>query len=221
MINADSAALRERKAVLWITRAISYLVYAYLVVVEIILLMGFILLLFGANPSAGFTEWVYRNLDRVMSPFRGIFTPIELGTNGGDVPAVFETSVVFAMIVYGIVALLLSALIGWLSGRLNQVVDAETEIQRRDEYQARLDAVAAQAPGQPGVPGTTAPPAGAVPPPILRPLRPCRAPGSSRAHRASLPSRRSSVVSRRDGDEYRNDSVGLGLVLRVRREHRN
>jgi hypothetical protein len=161
MINADSAALGERKVVLMITRAISYLVYAYLVVVEIILLMGFVLLLFGANPSAGFTEWVYRNLDRVMSPFRGIFTPIELGVTGSDVPAVFETSVVFAMIVYGIVALLLSALIGWLSGRLNQVHDAETEIQRRDEYQARLDAVAAQ---QAGAMGTTAPPAGAVPP---------------------------------------------------------
>ncbi len=125
MINADSAGLGERKVVLMITRAISYLVYAYLVVVEIILLMGFLLLLFGANPTAGFTEWVYRNLDRVMSPFRGIFTPIELGVNGSDVPAVFETSVLFAMIMYGIVALLLSALIGWFSGRLNQIRPGE------------------------------------------------------------------------------------------------
>ncbi len=144
MINADSAGLGERKVVLMITRAISYLVYAYLVVVEIILLMGFLLLLFGANPTAGFTEWVYRNLDRVMSPFRGIFTPIELGVNGSDVPAVFETSVLFAMIMYGIVALLLSALIGWFSGRLNQIEDAETELQRRTEHQERVDAVAAQ-----------------------------------------------------------------------------
>ncbi len=170
MLNADSSALGERKVVLMIARAISYLVYAYLVIVEIILLLGFILLLFGANPSSGFTEWVYRNLDRVMSPFRGIFTPIELGVTSGDVPAIFETSVVFAMIIYGIVALLLSALIGWITGRLHQVEDAQTELERRAEYQARLDAVAAQqaaaAGGQtvPGQPGTTAPPAGAVPP---------------------------------------------------------
>lgn len=173
MINADSSALGERKVVLMIARAISYLVYAYLVIVEIILLMGFILLLFGANPSSGFTEWVYRNLDRVMSPFRGIFTPIELGVTSGDVPAIFETSVVFAMIIYGIVALLLSALIGWISGRLHQVEDAQTELERRAEYQARLDAVAAQqaaaaagqpVAGQPGAVTTTAPPAGAVPP---------------------------------------------------------
>jgi len=173
MINADSSALGERKVVLMIARVISYLVYAYLVIVEIILLMGFILLLFGANPSSGFTEWVYRNLDRVMSPFRGIFTPIELGVTSGDVPAIFETSVVFAMIIYGIVALLLSALIGWISGRLHQVEDAQTELERRAEYQARLDEVAAQqaaagagqpATGQPGAAGATPPPAGAVPP---------------------------------------------------------
>ena len=167
MINADSSALGERKVVLMIARVISYLVYAYLVIVEIILLLGFILLLFGANPSSGFTEWVYRNLDRVMSPFRGIFTPIELGVTSGDVPAIFETSVVFAMIIYGIVALLLSALIGWISGRLNQVEDAQTEIERRAEYQARLDEVAAQqaaAGATPPPAGATPPPAGAVPP---------------------------------------------------------
>ncbi len=168
MINADSAALGERKVVLMIIRVISYLVYIYLVVVEIILLLGFVLLLFGANPTASFTQWVYRNLDRVMSPFRGIFTPIELGVTGSDVPAVFETSVLFAMIIYGIVALLFSALIGWLSGRLHQIDDAETELQRRAEYQARVDAVAAQQQaGQPaaGVTGSvSAPPPGSVPP---------------------------------------------------------
>jgi hypothetical protein len=177
MITADSAALGERKMVLLAARAISYLVYAYLIVVEIILLMGFVLLLFGANPSAGFTQWVYRNLDRVMSPFRGIFTPIELGVGGSDVPSIFETSVLFAMIVYGIVALLFSVLIGWLAGRLNQVADAETELKRRADYQARLDEFAAQqaacAAGS-STPDTTiggtiggtvsAPPPGAVPP---------------------------------------------------------
>jgi hypothetical protein len=75
-------------------------------------------LLFGANPSAGFTDWVYRNLARVMAPFRGIFTPIELGTTAGNVPSIFETSVLFAMVVYGILAMLLSALISWLTTKL-------------------------------------------------------------------------------------------------------
>ena len=168
MITADSGALGERKAVLLTARIIGYFVYAYLIVVEIILLLGFVLLLFGANPSAGFTEWVYRNLDRVMAPFRGIFTPIELGVTGSDIPSIFETSVLFAMIVYGIVALCFSALIGWLTGRLRQIDDAELEQRRRAEYQAHLDAIAAlQATSQPQPPGTS-PGGGQTAPPPAR-----------------------------------------------------
>jgi uncharacterized protein YggT (Ycf19 family) len=175
MITADSGALGERKAVLLTARVVGYFVYAYLIVVEIILLLGFVLLLFGANPSAGFTQWVYRNLDRVMAPFRGIFTPIELGVTGGDIPSIFETSVLFAMIVYGIVALGFSAIIGWLTGRLHQIDDAESELRRRAEYQARLDAVAAQQAaltaalnGQ-TVGTVSSPPPGAVPPTAQQP----------------------------------------------------
>lgn len=143
MITADSKALDERKAIVWAVRAISYLVYAYLIIVEIILVIGFFLLLFGANPTAGFTQWAYRNLERVMAPFRGIFSPIELGTTGNDVPAIFDTSVLFAMIIYGIVALLFSVLIGWLSGRLDQIHAAQDERARQAEIaqqQAEIEA---------------------------------------------------------------------------------
>ena len=171
MITTESKNLGERKAIVWALRAISYLVYFYLIVVEIILLIGFFLLLFGANPTAGFTQWAYRNLDRVMDPFRGIFSPIELGTTGNDVAATFDTSVLFAMIIYGIVALLFSVLIGWLSGRLDQIHAAEDELARRAEIErrqaeidqqqaeaARLLAMqqAAQAGGQPADPTATA-----------------------------------------------------------------
>jgi hypothetical protein len=114
----NPSTTRTARIVVTVARALSYLVYAYVVAVEIILGLGFFLLLFGANPSAGFTEWVYRNLARVMAPFRGIFTPIELGTTAGNVPSIFETSVLFAMVVYGILAMLLCALISWLTTKL-------------------------------------------------------------------------------------------------------
>ena len=107
MATKSLEALRARKVVVYVTRVVTYLIYFYVVVVEIILIIGFFLLLFGANPSAGFTEWAYRNLDRVMEPFRGIFTPIQLGTTSGNVNAVFDTSVLFAMIIYAIVAMVL------------------------------------------------------------------------------------------------------------------
>ncbi len=96
-----------------VARGLSYLVYAFVLIALIILVLGFFLLLFGANPDAPFAEWVYRSLARVMAPFRGIFEPVKLN---GD--SVLDTSVLFAMIVYGIVGMLLSALISWLTERL-------------------------------------------------------------------------------------------------------
>jgi uncharacterized protein YggT (Ycf19 family) len=96
-----------------IARVLTYLVYAFVLITLVILVLGFFLLLFGANPDAPFAEWAYRSLDRVMAPFRGIFESIQL--NG---ESVLDTSVLFAMIVYGIVGIALSALIQWLTDKL-------------------------------------------------------------------------------------------------------
>ena len=106
---------------LWITRALGYAVYVYVVVTEIVLLLGFVLLLFGANPEPSFVQWVYRSMDRAMEPFRGIFTSIELGETSGEVGAVLDTSVLFAMIVYGILALAVRAGIDWLTARIDRL----------------------------------------------------------------------------------------------------
>ena len=108
-----SAPSTPAKGITRVARALTYLVYAFVIVALIILTLGFFLLLFGANPEADFAEWVYRSLGRVMAPFRGIFEPVRL-----DGQSVLDTSVLFAMIVYGIAALLLHALITWLSERL-------------------------------------------------------------------------------------------------------
>lgn len=80
-------------------RLLVWLLYAYVIVTEAVLVLGFLLLLFGANPAAPFVEWVYRSLDRAMEPFRGMFTPIDLGLGGDAAPgAVLDTSVLFAMV---------------------------------------------------------------------------------------------------------------------------
>jgi hypothetical protein len=105
-----------------IARFIGYVVYVYILFVEVILAIGFFLLLLGANPSSGFVQWAYRNLDRTMKPFRGIFTPIELGTtNGNQVESIFDTSVLFAMIIYGIIGLLVHAAIQWLDHKVKLI----------------------------------------------------------------------------------------------------
>jgi uncharacterized protein YggT (Ycf19 family) len=93
-------------AVARIARALTFLVYAFVIVALIILLFGFFLQLFGANPHAPFAQWLYRGLRRVMAPFRGLFEPVEL-----DGRSVLDVSILFAMLVYGIVGLALHALI--------------------------------------------------------------------------------------------------------------
>lgn len=103
-------------------RALVYLIYFFVMVALVILVFGFFLLLFGANPDASFSEWVYRSMDRVMAPFRGIFEPVEFTGN-----SILDTSVLFAMIVYGILGMVLRSLIDWLTYKI-----AQTQVNMQD-----------------------------------------------------------------------------------------
>ena len=118
-----------------LARALTYLVYAFTLIALVILTTGFFLLLFGANPDAGFTEFVYRSLDRVMAPFRGIFESIDLSGN-----SVLDTSVLFAMIMYGIAGLFLSAAVDWLSERVYLLRSRQAVIAAPAAEQARQTA---------------------------------------------------------------------------------
>ena len=110
-------------------RVLLWLVYVWVAITLVLLLLTFILELFGANPTAGFVEWVYRSSERAMAPFRGIFEPVTLSDK-----SVVDISVLFAMIVYGFVALGLHLLIEWL-----------TRMLQREEHRQEQQEVAAQA----------------------------------------------------------------------------
>lgn len=126
----------QRRTVAVIGKVVSYLALFWAVANIIILGIGFVLLLFGANPTAGFTEWAYRNLERVMYPFREIFAPVDVGTAGNGVETVFESSIVFAMIVYLVVILLLQSLVNWIVHRV-KVLEFRLE---REQHEAQLAA---------------------------------------------------------------------------------
>lgn len=139
-----------------IARVVSYLVYFFVLASLVILVLGFFLKLFAANPDAAFTEWAYRNLDRTMEPFRGIF-PAPVVNDAGSV---FDVSILFAMIIYSLVGLAVSSLLDWLTGKM-QALDRQRALEER---------LAAMPPGPAG-PGTTvggedptATPPGSVPP---------------------------------------------------------
>ncbi len=129
-----------RRFALWLSRAISTVVYVYFLIVEIILALGFFLLLLGANPTSGFVDWVYRSMDRAMQPFRGIFSTIELGQMPNEVESVFETSVLFAMIVYAILVLAISALVDWLAQRAARLEREDHEYRQQQITEQTLAA---------------------------------------------------------------------------------
>src|SRR5262245_39806535 len=98
-----------------IGRIIVWVVYAIVLVTAILLTLAFFLELAGANPNAGFVQWVYRSTDRAMRPFRGIFPEQQITDD-----SVLNFSLLFAAIVYFVVALLLDALLRWFAVRLRR-----------------------------------------------------------------------------------------------------
>jgi uncharacterized protein YggT (Ycf19 family) len=120
-----------------IAKVLLWFVYVWVLVSLVMLFLAFILQLFGANPNSGIAQWVYRSVERTMAPFRGLFEPITFGKQ-----SVLDTSLLFAMIVYGFVALFLKAAIDWVTDHIRQ--------RRR-----RLDDEARAA--QPGVATSTSP----------------------------------------------------------------
>ena len=119
-----------------ISKVVTLVIYWYLVAVEVILLLGFLLLLAGANPDSSFVSWAYRSLDRAMEPFRGMFNQVDLGEGGaGVVSSVFDTSILFAMVVYGLFLAGCAALLHWINRRI-RVMNAEDRVaDRQRAYQ--------------------------------------------------------------------------------------
>ncbi len=109
-------------------RAIVWLVYAFAVFAAVIALLAFVLQLFGADPSNGFAQWVYRSAERVTAPFRGIF-PSHVNGN-----SVLDVSLLFAIIMYALFALLVSSLIDYIDRRRDRSLSRD----RYEEQQAAL-----------------------------------------------------------------------------------
>jgi uncharacterized protein YggT (Ycf19 family) len=120
------------------SRVLLWIVRIWVVIDLVLLFLAFVLQLFGANPNAGFAEWVYRSTERAMAPFRGLFEPIQLTD-----ASVLNTSLLFAMIVYGFIALFVQAGIDWTTGLLQR---RRYELARREQEAAAMAAAASMPP---------------------------------------------------------------------------
>lgn len=100
MVATDPYSAR-RDAAYRVNQAI-YLVFG---VIESLIAIRFVLRLLGANESAGFTSFIYGVTRPLVAPFSGIFgTP----ATGGNV---LEPESIVALIVYPLVAWLLTAIV--------------------------------------------------------------------------------------------------------------
>ena len=125
---------KSSRTLAWgVGRAIVWLVYAFAIVAIVISTIAFVLELFGADPNSGFAEWIYRSASRVTAPFRGIFPPHVNGTS------VLDVSLLFAILMYALFALLVSTLIDYIDRRRTQSV-------RRDRYDEQQAALQGQEP---------------------------------------------------------------------------
>ncbi|MBW4061154.1 YggT family protein [Candidatus Saccharibacteria bacterium] len=94
------------------SRVLTYIVYGYSLVASAFLALGFILLLFSASTSAAFTQFIYRVAAAFLEPFRGIFPAHPVSETG-----YFSASALFAIMVYLFVALMLHALITYVTSK--------------------------------------------------------------------------------------------------------
>jgi uncharacterized protein YggT (Ycf19 family) len=96
-----------------ISRVLILFVYGFAIVCIVILATAFFLQLFNASRTAPFVDWVYRAARRIMQPFRGIFPSVE-----GEQGSVFDVSMLFAMFMYGLLALGMHGLIAWIDRKI-------------------------------------------------------------------------------------------------------
>jgi uncharacterized protein YggT (Ycf19 family) len=121
-LRAQTAEQSRIPMFLKLGRGLVWAVYAVVIINLVLLGMSFVLQLLGASAEAGFTDWVYRSSEAAMRPFRGIFPSRELGGS-----SVLDTSLLFAALVYALIAIGVDALFHWTGARLERETKATAE----------------------------------------------------------------------------------------------
>jgi hypothetical protein len=91
---------------------VGQLVFLVFGVAIALIAIRFVLLLLGANPEAGFADFVYSVTNPLVAPFEGIFGAPDLETG------VFDPASLVAIVVY--------ALLGWVVGKVIDITLGET-----------------------------------------------------------------------------------------------
>ncbi len=122
---AEEAEASPVPIIIQVSKVVAWIFYIVILLQAILLTVAFFLRLFGANPDAGFAEWVYRSAETLMGPFRGLFPDRQLSDN-----SVLDLSLLFAAIVYFLVAFAFDVLLHWLRTHLLRQQRAIAEARR-------------------------------------------------------------------------------------------
>jgi uncharacterized protein YggT (Ycf19 family) len=97
----------DRRNAAWRVGQLAYLLFGIGIA---LIAIRFVLLLLGANPQAGFTDFVYTLTNPLVAPFEGIFGAPSLETG------VFDPASLVAIVVYSLVAWVVAKLIDIVFG---------------------------------------------------------------------------------------------------------
>jgi hypothetical protein len=126
---------RETKRwILWVGRLFTLFIYVVFLAYAVIVGIAFVLQLLGANPEADFADWIYRAAANITEPFRGIFPTTQVSDR-----STFNASLLFALIVYLVVAVILHGVVDWLARRIAGLDRAEEREQMRAALQAQQE----------------------------------------------------------------------------------
>ena len=123
-----------KRLILWVGRLITLFIYAVFLAYAVIVGIAFVLQLLGANPEADFAEWIYRAAANITEPFRGIFPSTEVTDR-----STFNASLLFALIVYLVVAVILHGIVDWMARRIAGIDRAEERERMQAAFEAQQD----------------------------------------------------------------------------------
>jgi len=98
---------------------IQHIVYYIVGAIVILLLFRLGFKVTGANPASGFVAFIYSFSDFFIAPFKAIFDSAT--APGAETTAIFEPSILIAMVVYAIIGWGIAKLIGIVAGRPHDV----------------------------------------------------------------------------------------------------
>jgi hypothetical protein len=118
-----------KRWILWVARFFVLVIYVILLAYAVIVGIAFVLKLLGANPEADFADWIYSAAASITEPFRGIFPTRQLTDR-----STFDASLLFALIVYLVLAVVLHGIIDWCARKIAGIDRAEEREQLRAAY---------------------------------------------------------------------------------------